>query len=180
MTEPHWQSLPTGHLPPPSAMPPGWYPDPLAAPVLRWWDGRMWTGLLYAMPTQPRESDLVPVLGWLCGVTGLIIAIGSFMNWATALGGLVSVSGTDGGPGYVTLLLGTSIGLLGLLTGLRVSDGRPLLIANFIASVSAVAFAIYEMHDVHSQQLAIGGGLWLIALAAVTGAVLALIGSIAG
>ena len=38
---------------PPNGMPPGWYPDPGRAQVLRWWDGTAWTEHTQPLPAPP-------------------------------------------------------------------------------------------------------------------------------
>jgi hypothetical protein len=55
--------------------PAGWYPD---ADVLRWWDGRAWTGHTTplappaARPERPRVADGTPVhTGWMWGIVGV-------------------------------------------------------------------------------------------------------------
>jgi hypothetical protein len=40
----------TGILSKREARPAGWYKDPAKQAVLRWWDGRMWTGWLNDTP----------------------------------------------------------------------------------------------------------------------------------
>ena len=39
----------------------GWYPDPLGAPQLRWWDGRSWTSHTSAARTTSERSESRPV-----------------------------------------------------------------------------------------------------------------------
>jgi hypothetical protein len=38
---------------PPNGMPPGWYPDPGNAQLLRWWDGTAWTEHTQPLPAPP-------------------------------------------------------------------------------------------------------------------------------
>ena len=83
-------------------------------------------------------------------VGGALVAIGSFLPWATATG-LVSVSksGLDGGDGILTLPVGVVIALLGLsrlqrsgLPGNRPVDGGWLVIV--ILGIIAVGLAWFE------------------------------------
>lgn len=41
------------NLPMLGAVPPGWYPDPSGAPLMRWFDGRQWTPQTAAMGSVP-------------------------------------------------------------------------------------------------------------------------------
>jgi uncharacterized MnhB-related membrane protein len=91
------------------------------------------------------------------------------MDWATALGGLVSQTGTGGGDGFVTLVLGLLLASAGFAIG-RKHGLIGLVIASVVGSVVALAFAIFEIQDVQSKAgISVGAGLWLILVAALGG-----------
>lgn len=48
----------------PVNMPPGWYPDPDSAGVLRWWTGDSWTGARQLAPAAPAPIPTRRRLGW--------------------------------------------------------------------------------------------------------------------
>lgn len=48
-------------------VPAGWYPDPVGAPELRWWDGRSWT----EHTTEPGTPVPVPLPDHSTAVTPL-------------------------------------------------------------------------------------------------------------
>jgi hypothetical protein len=84
-------------------------------------------------------------------VGGALVAIGSFLPWATATG-LVSVSksGLDGGDGIFTLPFGVVIALLGLSRLQRSGlPGNRLVMV--ILGVIAVGLAWFEGNHIQSQ-----------------------------
>ena len=112
---------------------------------------------------------------------GLLVAVGSFLPWVTAstVFGSLSRSGIDaGGDGWVTLVAGTVIAVLGLATVTRPNRAANLLVA-IGAAGAAIIFAI-DFSDVQgrvsaiessSEGMALGGvgiGLWMVALGAIT------------
>jgi len=139
-------------------MPPGWYPTPQGP---RFWDGRQW---LAPPPNPHAELVTSPVLGWIIVAGGAVVAIGSFMPWASALGGLVSKSGIDGGDGWITLLLGLGVVGLGIAIGCK-QGTLPLPIITAVLGLAATALAAFEVSDVHDRQLDTGAGLWIILIA---------------
>lgn len=99
-------------------------------------------------------------------VAGAIGIIAAFLPWASAdLGpfGSISVSGTDGGDGWIL------IGLCAAAVGLAVSQGDrnaelPANMKKAVAGVGAAATALmlYEVIDVMGTAMVSGGiGLWL-------------------
>jgi membrane protease YdiL (CAAX protease family) len=69
---------PRGPLPPPSAPPAGWYPDPYGLPVYRYFDGRMWThvaGPGSPAPAPARPHRTLPV----------VVAIGAVLTLLASL-----------------------------------------------------------------------------------------------
>jgi hypothetical protein len=127
------------------------------------------------MPTPNMAPASLAVIGG-----GLLIGVGSFLPWVTAstVFGSLSRSGVDrGGDGWVTLVAGSVITLLGLLTIRKANRGANLLVA-IAAAVAFITFAI-DLADVQgrisdlegtSQGMALAGvgiGLWMVALGAV-------------
>lgn len=161
----------TGPRPMPMPMPPGWYPDPQGMHCMRWFDGRSWTAGTMPMPVQgqPLQSPLVPIMGAVSAVAGLVVVLGSFMSWASTA--FASRSGIDGGDGWITLAIGVFMAGVGLAITVRagvLGNG----IANVVLGLAAAGIAIYEMSDVSGRSpfISIGTGLYLILAAAVIGA----------
>lgn len=148
-------------------MNPGWYPDPVNPAILRYWDGWQWTPA--ARPRVVRTERVSnPVLGWIIAGSSALIAIGSFLPWATALGGLISKAGTDGGSdGWVTLV----IGLCGLGIGIAIGAGQGLIwapILTLLLGIAAGAVGAADVNDISNRAgLAVGPGLVIILLASV-------------
>ena len=65
-------------LPPPSAPPAGWYPDPYGLPVYRYFDGRMWThvaGPGVSTPSPPhRRLPVIVAVGAVLTLLASLIA----------------------------------------------------------------------------------------------------------
>jgi len=151
-------------------MAPGWYPTPEGP---RYWDGYRW-----APPPPKPFTELVttPLLGWLMSGAGALVFVGSFMDWASAFGGLVSKTGVDGGDGWITVLLGAGMIGLGIAIG-RKQGLLPLTMIVAVLSACAGALAVYEVSDVHKHSLDVGPGLWVIIVGALAGFCLGIAGA---
>jgi hypothetical protein len=130
-------------------------------------------------PQTAHQRPIAPAtIAVLAG--GLLLVVGSFLPWVTAstVFGSISRSGVDGGgDGWITLVAGGVILLLGLATLRRPNRAANLL----IAVAAAIAFVIFALDfsdvqsritDLESQSegVALGGvgiGLWLVALGAI-------------
>lgn len=78
-------------------------------------------------------------------VGGALLAIGSFLAWATVLG--IDVTGMDGGDGWFTLISGLALAVLGYFT----YAGRkyPFWLA-WVALAVGAAVAIINYFDIQS------------------------------
>lgn len=105
-------------------------------------------------------------------IAGAVGIVAAFLPWASAnLGpfGSISVSGTDGGDGWIL------IGLCAAALGLAVSQGErdkelDAKMKKIVAGVGAAATALmlYEVIDVMGTKMVSGGiGLWLGLLGAL-------------
>lgn len=103
-------------------------------------------------------------MGW--GVVGsaVVLIIAAFLPWAS-LGGLISVSGTDG-DGGITIFLGLVAGIMGVLAALQ--GKRWAGITAIVFGVLSFLVGLLNILDVSSTDFGeptIGIGLWLTALA---------------
>lgn len=161
-----WQQHPQS-LPVQPSAPAGWYRTSETAEG--WWDGARWTG--HSRPVSAPSARRTFWPGWVLMTAGAASVIGSFMPWATALGGMLSKSGTQGGDGYFSLILGLIIGGIGVAIGTG-SGGHRAATCSLIASLVLGALGIFEVADINhlgSGALSIGSGLVLIITAAVVG-----------
>jgi len=137
----------------------------------------------YAAPRPPALPPRVPPwVGWILIVTGALTVIGSFMPWATALGGMLKVNGTDGGrDGWLTFITGLATVGLGIRIG--VANSRTwAVVAAVIISAIGVAITLYDMNDVsgiHAASVDVGSGLVLVTIASVASLATSLVGCFA-
>lgn len=123
-----------------------------------------------------RTAAIVVMVG------GAVVAIGSFLPWASIATGLGSAS-IDGitGDGKITVVLGGVIALLGLL-----AIERPVSVARsgamMLLGVAAVAFGVWEYSNVQAKvddvasdvvRASVGTGLYLV----IAGGVIAIVGA---
>ncbi|MEX2322270.1 MAG: hypothetical protein WEA29_00630 [Acidimicrobiia bacterium] len=105
-------------------------------------------------------------------VGGALLAIGSFMAWATAFG--ISVSGMDGGDGWFTLLAGVALLALGFMS--YSGKAYPSWLA-WVALAVGAAVALINFFDIMGTELIeVGIGMWLM----VAGVVVAVLGLVMG
>jgi hypothetical protein len=98
----------------------------------------------YRPPSLTKQSPSLNMAAVVITVGGALVAVGSFLPWATASAGFLSVSrsGIDGGDGIFTLLLGGLIAVIGLAWP-RHPFGRarwPML----LLGVLAIGLAVFE------------------------------------
>lgn len=162
-------------------VPEGWYRDPTAPGVQRWWDGTQWTGAVRADPARQTSADDAPkTTGQKLTVTGIVaaacIVLGSFLPWAT-VSGLVSgsVNGIDG-DGVLTMVIGVILGVLCLTQYSRRDGWRTAVAAAVIVgAVSAIAIAGAAIANVKGvadeagplASVSPGVGLYVVLLAAI-------------
>lgn len=126
-------------------------------------------------------ENRTPAITMLLVAAGLLV-IGAFLPWATvsAAGfGSVSVSGTEGSDGYITIICGAYIGFIawqkmqgkavakGMMIGLYIAVGLALAIGamNFSSIDDAAGAAALGVNA------SVGIGLWLTIAAAIVGIV---------
>jgi hypothetical protein len=88
-----------------------------------------------------------PAIFWLTAVSAVLMVVGGFGPWATALG--VTISGTDGGDGW--FLIGPGLLALGLLfvqVG-RPSARWPMILVVLLGALGALV-AIVDLNDINN------------------------------
>ena len=107
---------------------------------------------------------------WLMMAGAVAVIIGSFLDWATAFGGLAAKSGMDG-DGVITLVTGIVMLLVAFL--MTRGGGKAKNIVFGLAAAISLLVAIIDLIDVGStDEVSIGIGLWIVAI----GAVVAIVG----
>jgi hypothetical protein len=162
----------------PSTPPAGWYADPSAPSQQRWWDGERWTEHARQAPvavpgpdaasTAPAVRRRIHPVAWVAGGAAAAIAIGSIGPWASAFGGIVSRSGTDGGSdGTITLVLGVAAGLALIASQTKPSAGYALLAA--VLGLVCAVIGVADINDVSGRGsgVEVAWGLVLMTLGSV-------------
>lgn len=113
-----------------------------------------------AAPAATPAPPTPPAVAWveslhrgqrLAFAGALATVAGSFMAWVKVTApfvGTVSMSGTDGGDGYFTILLGLAAGVLAWLWGDRRTPRPEWLLG---VGVVIVAFTLYEWIDISGE-----------------------------
>ncbi len=116
---------------------------------------------------------------------GVLMAIGSFLTWASVSAsgaGAASKSGTEGGDGWITLVIGIAL----IAAGFMAYSGKALpMWFGWAAAILGVAVAVFEFFSLKSDlddfnavfegtgvSGSLGIGFWLV----VAGALLGIIG----
>ena len=134
---------------------------------------------------NPKQASGLTMLG------GLLLAVGSFLSWATVSGAIgaaleetgekTSQTGIGGGDGWITL----AIGLVLLFAGYMAWSGKPLAMwVGWTAGILGLAMAVFEYFSLKGDaddinaliaetgldgSASIGIGFWLVAAGAVLG-----------
>jgi hypothetical protein len=104
-----------------------------------------------------------PTTYWVALAAAAAVVIGSFGTWATALGGLLSKSGTEG-DGVLTLVLAV-VALLGLWAFWR-EPRRWAAVGVLVLGVLIFAIGIYDLVDIeNTADVSAGWGLYLVVAA---------------
>jgi hypothetical protein len=113
---------------------------------------------------------------WAVASAGLMV-VGALGPWAKALGGFVSVSGTDG-DGTVVLIAGLVV--VGIVALMLRRKRLWMVVISLLAAVIGAFTSIYDLANIKSVvdsssgMATVGWGLWLDAIASMS-AVLALL-----
>jgi hypothetical protein len=125
------------------------------------------------LPPMSRSAKLAI---WAVASASLMV-VGALGPWAKALGGFVSVSGTDG-DGTVVLIAGLVV--VGIVALMRRKKRVWMVVVGLLAAVIGAFTSIYDLANIKSVvdsssgMATVGWGLWLDAIASVSG-VLALL-----
>jgi hypothetical protein len=94
---------------------------------------------------QSVARPSAPIAAILAICAGALLAIGSFLAWAEVSGGGTSVtaSGVDGSDGWITLVCGASVLLVGI-TFLRASGRRAIATLAVVAGLIGAAIGLYD------------------------------------
>jgi hypothetical protein len=134
------------------------------------------------------RSPLVIVGGLVAMLGALLLVIGALLPWLTASHGHFTLPGVRGN-GILTLLLGITIGVVGLGLALTSANRRAtiaLAVVVMLGSAQATAIALINLIDVGRQfggsgsGASIGIGLWLTLFATQVCGVGGLLGLIGG
>ena len=88
-----------------------------------------------------------PAIFWLTAVSAVLMVVGGFGPWATALG--VTISGTDGGDGWFLIIPGLlALGLLFVQVG-RPSARWPMILVALLSAFGALVAAV-DLNDINS------------------------------
>jgi hypothetical protein len=161
------------------------YPQgqPPFGPSRRHDESDSWRAYASARPFAPNPPVVSPerpylvapdTTGWILLVCAIAVVIGSFLPWATALGGLISKAGTAG-DGVITLIIGFILVVLSILV-IRRQGRRWVLISAFLLGLVVVIVAIADIGDVGNRaELSIGAGLIIVLLGGIAVSVVELI-----
>jgi hypothetical protein len=105
----------------------------------------------------------------MVGIGGAALALGSFLAWGTVLG--ISVSGMDGGDGWMTLIGGAVVAAYGFML-MQGKSMFPVWVA-WVGLVLGLGVALINFFDIMGTDgVSIGIGMWLM----LVGGVVALVG----
>jgi hypothetical protein len=100
----------------------------------------------------------------MIGIGGAALAIGSFLAWGTVLG--ISVSGMDGGDGWMTLIGGGVVAAYGFLT-MQGNNSLPKWLP-WAGLVVGLGVALINFFDIMGTDgVSIGIGMWLMLIGGV-------------
>ena len=116
------------------------------------------------------------------GICGGLIAIGCFLPWVTALGGLLSVSGMDSGDGKIVFTLGLLILVTGIYVHPNLGPKKHRYVIALLCSVLSLLISLIDIIDVGSLAAdtplaSIGTGLYLCVIASFGSLIFSLIGA---
>jgi uncharacterized protein DUF2510 len=119
-------------------VPAGWYPDDNG--VLRFWDGRAWTGHAHYAPAQQQDRTL-PLVGGL--TAGVLIIVGVVCNIQSV--SLLSGSGI--------VWVGTALAVAGAVVAVAVPRVRTWVkVIAVIAALITVANGVYVEHQLSQKR----------------------------